>query len=275
MIARWKDPEARMRRTASIGRTRRSATSRARTGAITTALWQKPAYVKKHHESCVAAWEHDEERRCAASITSQDSWDSLDDDEYTDRCDRGRETFSKRYKSDKVFAERVRERGRKIHSRIKDKTAWRANVSASLQGRIGRRVGLTKETDPTGMLRRLSEAYIGRIFAPSVHGKWYVGKHGRIYMRSGWEVAFAKWCDRKGVDWSYEPKYFMVGKGIWLGITYTPDFFLPAGKLYIDVKGRFYEENRQKILTFMRLYPKVQFCVLRRKGLQELGVDVL
>ena len=63
------------------------------------------------------------------------------------------------------------------------------------------------------------------------HGKRF--KYKNIWMRSTWEISFAKWCDKNKILWEYEKKSFNLGKNC----TYTPDFYLFNYDKYIEVKG--------------------------------------
>ena len=62
--------------------------------------------------------------------------------------------------------------------------------------------------------------------------------HG-AYMRSLFEVEFAKELDRREIAWQYEPE--RVGGG-----RYLIDFYLPDLKCWVEVKGRF--EARDDLL---------------------------
>ncbi|KKM16268.1 hypothetical protein LCGC14_1687490, partial [marine sediment metagenome] len=58
---------------------------------------------------------------------------------------------------------------------------------------------------------------------PPKHG--LNGVYKGIYMRSSWEIKYAKYLDSKGIKWSYEAKFFelIINKK---ETTYTPDFYL-------------------------------------------------
>ena len=63
----------------------------------------------------------------------------------------------------------------------------------------------------------------------AIHGKKI--KYNGIWMRSTWEVAYAKWLDKQNIKWLYESKVFDLGN-----CTYTPDFYLPESDTYIEIK---------------------------------------
>jgi hypothetical protein len=70
----------------------------------------------------------------------------------------------------------------------------------------------------------------------------------RIDMRSTWEVAFAWACDFYGIEWVYEPEWFVLKKGV----RFLPDFFLPEADLYVEVKGRMSKRDLEQISLFAR-----------------------
>jgi hypothetical protein len=143
-------------------------------------------------------------------------------------------------------------------------------ISKALIGRPSWNAGQTKDTHPS--LKKLSEKMMGRIPNWRKYGQYYRGKHGKIWMRSTWEVGYAEWMDRKGIDWEYEPVHFRVGKGPWQGETYTPDFYLPEKDLWLDVKGYLSKENAAKIKAFRKRRPDLKFRLVQYKELRTLGV---
>lgn len=83
----------------------------------------------------------------------------------------------------------------------------------------------------------------------------------------GWAGAFAKWCDNNKIKWQYEPKTFDLGN-----TTYTPDFYLPESDTYIEVKGFWRDDAREKFILFKQLYSRVNLVLLTKKELKILGV---
>jgi predicted nuclease of restriction endonuclease-like RecB superfamily len=72
--------------------------------------------------------------------------------------------------------------------------------------------------------------------------------------RSNFEVDFASDLIKRGLDFSYEPdSYSYVPRTT----TYTPDFYLPEYKFYIETKGFFTSEDRTKHLTFRDQHPNI------------------
>ena len=98
-----------------------------------------------------------------------------------------------------------------------------------------------------------------------IHGKYQ--KYGSIGMRSGFEVAFAKWCDKNNIKWLYESKTFDLGN-----TTYTPDFYLPEFNLWIEVKGWWRDDARQKFDLFRQIYCGERIKILDKNELKLGGV---
>lgn len=92
-------------------------------------------------------------------------------------------------------------------------------------------------------------------------------KYKNIWMRSSWEVKYAKYLDKQDIKWLYESKPFDLGS-----TTYTPDFYLPAKDLYIEIKGWWRDTAKKKFVLFQQLFPKVTLKVLHQKDLEQMGV---
>jgi hypothetical protein len=91
-------------------------------------------------------------------------------------------------------------------------------------------------------------------------------------MRSKWEKAYAQYLDQLGIEWQYEAWYFIVGRGAWNGVTYVPDFYLPATDEFIEIKGQLSPAANRKLKAFQAQYPEVKWQMLRMKDLYLLGV---
>lgn len=88
-----------------------------------------------------------------------------------------------------------------------------------------------------------------------------------IWMRSSYEIAYAKFLDYSGIKWQYEPKAFDLGNS-----TYRPDFYIPEWDLYIEIKGYWRDDAKKKYKLFKKLNPKVRINVLNKKDLKSIGV---
>ena len=97
------------------------------------------------------------------------------------------------------------------------------------------------------------------------HGKGSYYKN--IYMRSSYEINYAKWLDKKGIKWQYESKVFDLGI-----CTYTPDFYLLETDTYIEIKGWWRDKSKYKFELFKQIYPQERISILTKLELHALGV---
>lgn len=92
-------------------------------------------------------------------------------------------------------------------------------------------------------------------------------KYKNIWMRSTWEVAYAKYLTKNDIKWQYETKTFDVGKG-----RYTPDFYLPETDTYVEIKGRWYPESKKKFNLFRKKFYSTNIILLTQKELKKLKI---
>jgi hypothetical protein len=92
-------------------------------------------------------------------------------------------------------------------------------------------------------------------------------KYKNIRMRSGWEVAYAKYLDKRGIKWQYESKTFDLGD-----TTYTPDFCLPETDTYIEIKGYFDKKGKDKFYLFKKLFPETIIKLYRYNHLKRMRI---
>lgn len=117
-------------------------------------------------------------------------------------------------------------------------------------------------------VRKIRAKQLGRPKNFARNEFWYEGQHGRVRMRSSWELLFAHWCDKVKLPWQYEPRFFTIGKGSWLGRTYTPDFYLPSLGVYVEIKGWLPKAQEAKLKRFREKYSDVPWIMIQ--GYQEL-----
>lgn len=104
-------------------------------------------------------------------------------------------------------------------------------------------------------------------------GDWYDSYlQGKIWIRSQWEILYAKFLDSHNILWTYETIAFPLILNN-RETTYRPDFYLIDYDIYIDVKGR-PEWNADKIKVFREQYTEVKLQVLFKKDLEEWGMNV-
>lgn len=179
---------------------------------------------------------------------------------------KNRERTKNLWKDKKYRAKQLRSRKNSYAYQV----GRREKLSLAMIGKHSWNHNQTKETHPT--LEKFSKRLIGTVPQWSKYFSWYQNKKKRIKMRSSWEVAFAKWCDKKRIPWEYEPRWFNVGSGPWRGVSYTPDFYLPKEKQWIEIKGHLTKANAKKIAAFKKKYHKLNWVMYRHKELKAMGV---
>lgn len=95
---------------------------------------------------------------------------------------------------------------------------------------------------------------------------WGREKYKNIWMKSSWEVKYARWLDKQNIKWLYEPKTFDLGN-----TTYTPDFKL-KGRKYIEIKGWLSPEAYFKIKEFILGNPDIAYVIITERDLKKMGV---
>lgn len=161
--------------------------------------------------------------------------------------------------------ERVKRNGESISKSkhgIKLSETHKKNVSSSMMG------------------RKLSESHIENLSGKKNHRYGKVPSHGkrhihdsplqgRIYLRSTYELAYAKYLDSIHELWMYELETFeLLGE-----MSYKPDFFLPRLEKFVEIKGYLFPEDKLKIQKFQEEYPW-DLEVLYKKDLLSLGIIV-
>lgn len=101
-------------------------------------------------------------------------------------------------------------------------------------------------------------AYLAGRKAPYKHAKPQIYRGVRF--RSSWEVLYAKWLDLQNIVWKYEAKTFDLGP-----TTYTPDFYLPLTKEYVEIKGFQTAIFKDKLRLFKAQYPKIRYRLITRE----------
>ena len=93
------------------------------------------------------------------------------------------------------------------------------------------------------------------------------GSYKGIWMRSMWEIDYAKYLDKNNIKWQYEPKRFNLEN-----ITYLPDFYLPEKNSYVEIKGWMSSESYFKIKKFLETFPNIELQILMESDLKKLGI---
>jgi hypothetical protein len=129
--------------------------------------------------------------------------------------------------------------------------------------------------------KKLSTYKVKRCRSCAMKGKFNynygkIAKHGngeyynKIFMRSSYEIVYAKYLDNREIKWLYEPKVFILKENN----TYTPDFYLPESNTYIEVKGWWRDKAKKKFKEFKKLYSTLKIEILDKKKLIKKGVKI-
>lgn len=102
--------------------------------------------------------------------------------------------------------------------------------------------------------------------------KWSISiskrvEYAGVVFRSKWEAEFAKLLDQRNIEWQYEPEAFETPFGF-----YTPDFYLPQKKLYVEIKGVFRDQNSKDKFMYFKQTCKTKVVLLQQKRLQAIGL---
>ncbi len=88
--------------------------------------------------------------------------------------------------------------------------------------------------------------------------------------KSNWEAVFAKYLDSQEVEWAYEAHSWLLSDGR----AYTPDFWVPAWGLHVEIKGYMTEGGAEKIKLFRSEFPNVSLCVVDRNAFSVYGIKL-
>jgi len=86
-----------------------------------------------------------------------------------------------------------------------------------------------------------------------------------IYFYSRWEANIARLFNYSGIKWTYQQKTFDLGSQ-----NYTPDFYLPDGDIYIEVKNFLWRYSKTRDRKFRKIYPGIKLTLLLKKDYLEL-----
>lgn len=97
---------------------------------------------------------------------------------------------------------------------------------------------------------------------------------GRFYvMRSSWEVKYAAYLDKEGVDWEYEKYKFKYHDRDNIPHYYFPDFYLPSEDLFVEIKGYMTDKDQYKVDACVDVHG-IDVKVLYRLDLERLGINI-
>jgi len=98
--------------------------------------------------------------------------------------------------------------------------------------------------------------------------KWgIVGSYKKTKCRSFYELNFARFLTCSHIKWKYESKTFDLGN-----TTYTPDFYLPEFDTYIEIKGIWIHDAKEKFNNFKKKYKDIKIKIFNQEELNRKGI---
>lgn len=80
-------------------------------------------------------------------------------------------------------------------------------------------------------------------------------------VRSSWELNFAKILMYLNRKYEYEPTPFLLSNNRY----YIPDFYDYKNNCYYEIKGRWYEQGKEKFNLFIKEYPQIRIKLIDKK----------
>jgi len=88
-----------------------------------------------------------------------------------------------------------------------------------------------------------------------------------------WDRKYAQYLDLNNIKYYYEYKAFeLVLNNKYT--TYTPDFYLPNTNEYIEIKGWWRRNSKEKFLKFKEIYKDIKITLLMEEDLINSGIDL-
>ena len=112
----------------------------------------------------------------------------------------------------------------------------------------------------------------------AAHGKgyWHITwENKKVFLRSSWELGFAKYLDSKQIRYEVESKRFPITyeyEGLKKEGTYCPDFYLPDKNKYYEVKGWWRDDAKVKFEAFKSQYLNIQNTLVNTTFLKKLKI---
>ena len=100
--------------------------------------------------------------------------------------------------------------------------------------------------------------------------KWYEVDGQKV--QGTWERDIAAKLSEMGVKWQklktnkHTLSYYMDGKDR----SYTPDFYLPAFDVFLEVKGFWWGRDREKMAIVQETHPAVRICIIEKEQFKKI-----
>jgi hypothetical protein len=90
---------------------------------------------------------------------------------------------------------------------------------------------------------------------------------GEIQVKSGYEKRLIIFLDKEKLSWEYEPQSFHLRN---MNKVYIPDFYIKELDLWIEVKGYWYKDAKEKWNNFLLEYPHLKKCLILKHELEKI-----
>lgn len=101
---------------------------------------------------------------------------------------------------------------------------------------------------------------------PGGKSKWFEINGKRV--QGTWELNFAIYCNKNKIEWERcKPwKYLKDGKEK----NYTPDFYIPAKDLYIEIKGYWWGNDKEKMDAIISQHPDKKILIIEKEQYKKI-----
>jgi predicted nuclease of restriction endonuclease-like RecB superfamily len=83
-----------------------------------------------------------------------------------------------------------------------------------------------------------------------------------------WELNFAKFCKENNIEWQRcKPWKYKMDKKI---RSYTPDFYIPSKKLFIEIKGHWWGDDRRKMNCVIEQHPDKNILIIEKEIYEQM-----
>lgn len=137
------------------------------------------------------------------------------------------------------------------------------NIEVSTETRLKLKLSSSKHRHSEETKQKISKK-----LALNNHGgrcKWY--KYNNIYLQGTWELSVAKKLDQVGIQWiktkqaNHVLKYYDANNKLH---HYNPDFYLPEYDCYLEIKGYWWGNDKQKMQFVLNQNPTKKIYIIEK-----------
>jgi uncharacterized C2H2 Zn-finger protein len=157
-----------------------------------------------------------------------------------------------------IDKEKVKQTMEKIHTQEAHK-----KLSKSLKGRkftLEHRNNISKVRKEKGLAKGEKNPMFGKSPAKTYGYKYGFREDIGHYVRCAWEANYARILKYLNIDYEFEFKRLVLIKDDGEKTTYLPDFKI--GDVYVEIKGRWYDDAKEKIELFKQQYPNHKLVII-------------